>query len=180
MLAPHISLLVHTSKSDDEVAHERKKKSTRARKTLKPKRGSVKKAGRVLIFFTHFPPETPFLKAAGRLSVLPLPLSVSPPRLTHCLRWPPFTLFSLPTSPAQILDFFLLPFWTFTYQFTQNSHLLAANAAICLDAFECNRKIPVIIRFTGLHQLLYTFASKMSSYFEVQRHFLLPKRCFVK
>lgn len=25
MLAPHISLLVHTSKSDDEVVHERKK-----------------------------------------------------------------------------------------------------------------------------------------------------------
>lgn len=55
--------------------------------------GRVKKAGRVLIFFTHFPLETPFLKAAVRPRSLRLSprLTAEARSLPHCWRWPPFT-----------------------------------------------------------------------------------------
>lgn len=55
--------------------------------------GSGTKAGRVLIFFTHFPLETPFLKAAVRPRSLPLSpcLTAESRSLPHCWRWPPFT-----------------------------------------------------------------------------------------
>lgn len=77
--------------------------------------GRVKKAGRVLIFFTHFPLETPFLKAAVRPRSLRLSprLTTEPRSLPHCCRWPPFTD-PQPRGRLHIIRYFGLLFFFFS------------------------------------------------------------------
>lgn len=96
MPAPHASASFGSSKKSDPTTRSvggTRAAGMRGVKTSASGGGRVKKAGRVLIFFTHFPLETPFLKAAVRPRSLRLSpsLTAEPRSLPHCWRWPPFT-----------------------------------------------------------------------------------------
>lgn len=92
MPAPHSSASFRSSKKSTTRLVGHTPAAQNAKKSAS-EGGSVTKAGRVLIFFTHFPLETPFLKAAVRPRSRPLSpcLTAETRSLPRCWRWPPFT-----------------------------------------------------------------------------------------
>lgn len=128
----------------------------RKEKTKKNERGSIKKAGRVLIFFTHFPPETPFLKAAGRCpSSLSLSL-LSPTADTHSVFavtsiHRTLNLTSLPYKPFHIfillLGVFYASFWPYILQQEQKKKVSCLSRWMRLAETHWSKIHPPVTRF---------------------------------
>lgn len=97
MPAPHSSAFFGSSKKKSTTLLVGDTRAVKMRKKSASEGGSVTNAGRVLIFFTHFPLETPFLKAAVRPRSLPLSLSHRGDSLTSTLL--AMTSIHRPTTP---------------------------------------------------------------------------------
>lgn len=141
MPAPHASASFGSSKKKSDST-TRSVGGTRAAgmrgvETSASGGGRVKKAGRVLIFFTHFPLETPFLKAAVRPRSLRLSprLTAEPRSLPHCWRWPPFTD-PQPRECVHIIRYFGL-------------HFFFSTGTVFFFFFKEKAAVPVCLRHIG-------------------------------
>lgn len=133
MPAPHSAAAFGSSKKNDDAFGRQHTGSQNTKKNAS-NGGNVTKAGRVLIFFTHFPLETPFLKAAVRPRSLPLSpcLTVETRSLPHCWRWPPFTD-PQPRECLPIICYYGLHFFYFFFTYRKTAGL--GERRVCVRHF---------------------------------------------